>query len=398
MRSLATLFLVLIVTACGGGGGGGGGSDDVGGGPDPVPDPGPPPPPVPGDVSAAVLAAKMGRANRLLVGLGDTDLIDLQRQSLAIDIHERYLPDSGPGDFSWLDFSSADDPQGAYVNDVGAEADAAGAVPMFTLYGMAMSGDGNLATLDSQPLMQYYWSHVVLAFDRMAVYNKPVLVNFEPDFWGYVHGETGGDPTQRFAWVKVTPDCSNLPNNVVGVAQCLMKIARTHAPKALVGFPPADFSFGTPAVVDFMNRIHAQDADFIVQQTMDRDAGCYELKSAAGNCDQRIERNPYWNQAAFNTHFAETLQFHQGIGGLPIIWWQTPLGVASSSSGSTLHFRDNRVEYFLTHPEQLVAVGGVAVVFSAGQSQQTNINTDGHQFQDRLNGYLANPEALPITP
>ena len=88
--------------------------------------------------------------------------------------------------------------------------------------------------------------------------------------------------------------------------------------------------------------------------------------------------------------------WHTGIGDLPIVWWQTPLGVPSSVRGGTdYHFRDNREQYFLTHAGQLTAVGGLAVVFSTGEIHQTNINTDGGQYQALSSAYLASPAPLP---
>ena len=88
-------------------------------------------------------------------------------------------------------------------------------------------------------------------------------------------------------------------------------------------------------------------------------------------------------------------KYHDGLG-LPLIWWQTPLGVPSSTPGGTpQHYRDNRVHYFLTHPSELVAVGGVGVVFGAGWGTQTNITTDNGQFKTPSTAYQANPAPLP---
>jgi hypothetical protein len=58
-------------------------------------------------------------------------------------------------------------------------------------------------------------------------------------------------------------------------------------------------------------------------------------------------------------------------------------------------YRDNRVHYFLTHRAELTAVGGLGVVFSTGENHQTNITTDGGQFQSLSGAYLAAPVALP---
>jgi hypothetical protein len=52
------------------------------------------------------------------------------------------------------------------------------------------------------------------------------------------------------------------------------------------------------------------------------------------------------------------------------------------------------VHYFLTHPDQLTAVGGLGVVFTGGEIHQTNITTDGGQFQQLDNAYLGSSAAL----
>src|SRR5882757_7588272 len=76
-----------------------------------------------GSSSASALAAKLGRANRLLVGL-DANLSDIQSQSLKPDIYDRYLV--GVGANSWPTWNS---PSGDYVNVVASGADQVGAAP-----------------------------------------------------------------------------------------------------------------------------------------------------------------------------------------------------------------------------------------------------------------------------
>jgi hypothetical protein len=90
------------------------------------------------------------------------------------------------------------------------------------------------------------------------------------------------------------------------------------------------------------------------------------------------------------------LQYHSGLGNLPVIWWQTPMGLPSSTPGGTPnHYRDNREDYFLKHPSELTAVGGLAVVFSAGAANQASITTDGGQYQALSGAYLSAPAPLP---
>ena len=342
--------------------------------------------------------------NRLLIGLGTQGtagtLSAVLSQNLKPNIYERYVGGVGPGDWTTWDH-----PAGAYVSIVTGEADSLGAVPMFTLYQMAANGDGNLSGLGSSSFMSAYWANVRLLFQLIGVFGKPTLVNLEPDFWGYAQGHaSGGDPTKLFAYVNSNPECATLSNDVVGIAGCLMAMAHKYAPKAYVGFPPADWGDPTnPAgVIAFMNAIGAQHADFIVGQTLDRDAGCFETMNSAYSCSRNGTASGwYWDETNtatpnYSQHLAKILTWHHGIGGLPVIWWQTPLGVPSSApGGSANHFRNNTEHYFLTHASELTAVGGLGVVFGTGENHQTNITTDGGQFQALSGAYLGAPAAIP---
>ncbi len=385
-RRVLPIVLSLALAGCGGGGDSGGGAPNTGGSP-----------PTAGTGAAATLAARMGRPNRLMVGLGGgVAPSTMQAQGLTPDIHERYLVGAG-GSYDWPSWNS---PAGAYVNVVAAEADSVGAVPMFTLYQMASNGDGNLAGLSSTTFMSAYWANVVLMFQRLAIYDKPALVNFEPDFWGYVERQaTNSDPTKLFAYVNITPDCASLPNDATGLAACLVRIARKYAPKAVVGFSPSGWGGNSTAeVVSFMNKLGAAQADIVVMQTSDRDAGCFEAHTDA-DC-QRSGSGWYWDESNqthpnFQDHLQEALAYHQGIGGLPLVWWQTPMGVPAASYGSANHWRDNREHYFLTHASELTAVGGLGIVFGPGAGTQTSVTTDGGQYQTLSKAYLASPAALP---
>jgi hypothetical protein len=344
---------------------------------------------------AAALAKKLNRPARLLIGLGTGGAVSaIQSQGLKVDIYERYL---GTGD--WTSWNS---PPCDYVCVVAKAAVSVGAIPMYTQYQMANNGDGNLADINNSSFMGTYWSRLKLLYTDIAATGKPALVNLEPDFWGYVERQApNSDPTKLAAIVSSNPDCASLPNNVTGIAQCMIAMARKYAPQAYVGFPPSTWGGDTTAeVVTFMNAVGAQKADFIVEQTGDRDAGCFEVTPQPSEC-KRSGGPWYWDESNkthpnFADHLAVASQFHSGIGNLPIIWWQTPLGVPSSTpGGSDYHYRDDKVHYFLTHPSELTAVGGLAVVFGTGENHQTNITTDGGQFQNLNVEYFANPALLP---
>jgi hypothetical protein len=155
--------------------------------------------------------------------------------------------------------------------------------------------------------MKDYWDNTRLLFQQLASYGKPALVNFEPDFWGYAQ-RVSPDPTQMFVYVNTNPDCTSLPNTVAGLAACLIQTARQYAPQAYVGFPPSLFGDLLPTELTYMQKLGAGQADFVVMQTLDRDAGCFEAQSSAGNCI-RSGSGWYWDESNtsspnFNEHFA----------------------------------------------------------------------------------------------
>jgi hypothetical protein len=344
----------------------------------------------------AGLAASLGKPARLLVGLGSTDQSDIATQGITPDIFERYLLGAGQNlESGWQTWNS---PEGAYVNVVAGAADAVGAVPMYSLYMSTARGEDNLAYLGDSAFMAQYWHLAKLLFQRLAIYGKPALVSVEPDFWGFVESQApGGDPTKVAVQVTVEPDCAAYANDLTGLAACHIHLARTYAPKARIGFPPS--SWGAPSIdenIAFMKKVGVGGGDFTVMQTVDRDAGCYEA-GIDSNCTRPVS---YWDESNatspnFKEHLATAKKYRDGLGR-PLIWWQTPLGAPSNTPGGTAnHYRDNRVHYFLTHPSELVAVGGVGVVFGAGWATQTNITTDNGQFKQMSAAYLANPALLP---
>ena len=350
---------------------------------------------LPLDKRPAALAAAIGTPSRLLVGLGTVDLASVQAQSLQVDIYDQYLAGVGPA--AWPNYNS---PSGAYVQIVANNADCLGAVPMYTLYQMATNGDGNLSGLSDTSFMTQYWTNVRLLFTLLKTYGKPALVNFEPDFWGYAQ-RANSDPTKLLAQVSQVSggDCSTLSNDVVGVAGCLVQMARKYAPNAYVGFPPSMFSDVAATEKAYMKRIGADKADFAVMQTLDRDIGCIEAAYAPANCN-RVGDAKIWDESnltspSFKDHFTYARSYFEAIG-LPLLWWQTPLGVPSSTPGGSVGaFRDNRARYFLTHTTELTAAGGMGVVFSPGHPSQTTINSDAGQFKTLSTNYLAKTAPLP---
>jgi len=341
--------------------------------------------------ASAALVAKLGKPSRVLVGLGATSIDDMKSQDIHPDIVERYLVGVGAG--SWPTWNS---PDGAYVTFSAQAAEAYGAVPMFTLYQMTANGEGNLSGISDATFMDKYWGQVRLMYQRIAEWGKPALVNVEPDFWGFAASQAPGrDLTKMAAAVSGQPECATLPDTVAGLGQCFVQMGRKVAPKTMIGFPPAFWS-GTPVEVAAMMRAAgANQADFIVAQTSDRDAGCREAASPPAEC-QNGSAPFYWdasNKTSPNFHDSQKQysDYRAALGnGLPILWWQTPMGVPSDTPGGTdQHYRDNHVDYMLRNTQEYGDMHTFGIVFSAGGSHQTSISTDGGQFARLSAQYLA---------
>jgi hypothetical protein len=318
-----------------------------------------------------------------------------------IYILENYLYGLDGYSGSWTTWNTDSDGDGAFVNVFFDTAQAGGAVPMFTLYQMIASGmsDGGLGCLDNKTCVTNYFKDYKILLTRVASYGLPALIHIEPDMIGYAQlAAENNDPTTIAMQTSSISDCSDMPANLVGYVSCLVHMRDLYAPKAYIGFAPAAW-LGVQPAVEFMSAMGIAQGDYVSMQTLDRDVGCYE-----SNGDGCSGQSPtYWKDADFTEHLAETKLYHDTYN-LPIIWWQTPLGVPSTTAGRNPYadygYRDNRVQYFLTNTQKLVDAGGLGAVFGQGQGDQTDISTDimsdgSHQLKKLLTAYNASPVALP---
>jgi hypothetical protein len=351
-----------------------------------------------GLVRAADVAARLGRPARFLVGMGN-DLDDDHNKDgaytlgVTLDLHYAYLVGLA-GQGGWPDWNAG----GAFVDIMAGSADAHGVVPMFTLYQMAAWGEGNLDALTNDAFMAPYWSGARLLFQRLAAFGKPAVVHLEPDFWAFAQ-QRNGNPSAIPAHVTAhATECADLPNDLTGVGRCLVRLARRIAPKVVVGFHASAWAGSAAATAAYLGALGAKDADIVVVDTLDRDAGCFE--AAIDPACQRGGGPWYWDESnATSPNFKEHLAWARAISdglGRPLLWWQMPFGVPSDRPGGTPeHYRDNRVHYLFSHVPEFVAAGGVGAVFGVGAANQTYITTDGGQFRAAVSAYYAAPVPLP---
>jgi hypothetical protein len=348
--------------------------------------------------SARAITARLGRSPHFMIGMGN-DLAGDHNQDgaytvgVTLDLHYAYLVGL-QGQGGWPDWN----PNGSFVNIMTDTAASKGVVPMFTLYSMAAWGEGNLDALTNSGYMSAYWSGARLLFQRLALFDRPAVVHLEPDFWGFLQ-QRRPDPKSQAVLIRTfAPECGDLPEDATGMGRCLVRLSRQIAPKVVIGFHASSWAGSPGAVTSYLNSLGAQEADIVVVETLDRDAGCFEARVDPG-C-QRGGGPWYWDEGNqrspnFREHLAWARAIFDGVSR-PILWWQMPFGVPSDTpGGSPGRYRDNRVRYLFAHVNEFVQAGGVGAVFGVGAINQTTINSDGGQFRSAVGTYFANKTPLP---
>ncbi|HXK16747.1 MAG TPA: hypothetical protein VNG33_03000 [Polyangiaceae bacterium] len=346
-----------------------------------------------GKSTAAEIARKLGREPNFLIGMGNDlpkdymwDHSGIYTLGSPLDLHYIYLVNG------WQDWNP-----GGYFAQIIAKVDVSkNTTPMSTLYTITGNGENNFATLVDDKYMSAYWTAAKLLMQRYAELDTPALVHVEPDFWAYAQQKSGGDPSTVPA--HLSPDCADLPADVSGMARCWIKLARDNAPKVVVALHASEWGGGSGNDVgEFLNKLGVAEADLVVIDILDRDAGCFE----DGKLAQCMRSGKFYLDETNKTspNYSERLDFAKQVStttGKPILWWQLPFGVPSDTPGGTPgHFRDNKVHYLFSHVQEFVDAGGVGATFGGGAGDQTFVDTDGGQFKDAVKAYDAAPVPLP---
>jgi len=313
---------------------------------------------------------------------------------------------SGPGCAWWGCWQYDVPPPGDYVRTFASTWTTAkpAQVPMITYYQLLQSSgvaqgapEVQQAATDATFMARYFadWRFLL-----QQIGTTKALLHIEPDFWGFAE-QLAEDATTLPAAVASanSEDCGALPNTIAGMGRCMIGMTRKYAPHAKVGLHASawstnvDVSLNTSATLDvaaearktaaFLAACGEASADFVVVETSDRDAGYY----------QTVESKDTW----WDDTNAKLPNFHQDFAWVtaltealaePALWWQTPLGNMQQNETAD-HYQDNRVDYFLTHTNELAAAHGVGVAFGPGAAGQTTPETDGGNFVAKANAYFS---------
>ena len=327
----------------------------------------------------------------------------------------------GCGTEWWGTWQWDQDPPGRFASDFVSATAIAGLRPMFTYYLLFPAAQRRLGISEGAPEV------TVAARDRafMTAYlddfrfflrqvgNAPAIVHVEPDFWGYAQhaaraaGVDAHGLQAAVASANAT-DCAAAENSIAGLGRCMISMVRTYAPNALVSLHGSAWASGFDCVsnrsalvdvavearktADFLLAAGAECADLVVVDLSDRDAGWYQRQSPPRDSwlDATDAALPSFTQAfTWSRALAER-------AGKKVLWWQIPVG--NMSLGNTCGaWQDNKLDYFLDHPDRVAASGAVGMAFGSGASCQTDPDSDGGHLRARA-AALAGTGGQPLGP
>lgn len=349
---------------------------------------------------------------KLLVGASMTNAIaarapfTLRYQYLAGGLAPGTAPcstcDAACGGDWWGCWQDTSLPPGEFVRRFVADAKARGMIPMITYYLVLVAadwseGEDEVTALNDAARATRIFND--LRFMLQQVGAERALVHLEPDFWGYAQ-RVNADPSAIPAKVKLgnPTDCADEPDTFVGLGRCFTRMVRRYAPNAKVGLHASAWSTGQDvflskdAALDvaaeaaktarFLSAC-APDADFIALDASDRDASWYQ---------QVQGRDTWWDATnAQLPNFRRAFTWARALADAadkPVLWWQLPVGHAGLDDTRN-RYRDNRVEYFFAHPDEVAASGALGFAFGAGESAQTSPMTDDDFLVGRVQALSA---------
>ncbi|WP_225097449.1 RICIN domain-containing protein [Streptomyces sp. CoH27] len=239
-------------------------------------------------------------------------------------------------------------------------------------------GPGEVKAINRTDLLTRYLNDYRFFLQKIGTSHD--AIDLEPDFWGYVRSL--GNPHQVPAQVTASnpTDCGSQENSATGLAQCLISMAHKYAPNTAAGLHLSCFDWQTntqACVKDYAN-LGAKNADFLVTDVSDRDAGWY-AQPAHGGSDH------FWN----DQKAAATLQFYKTMAesvGKPVVLWQIPVG--NMAQNNTLnHYKDDKVDWFFGHMDQVANAHIAGLLFGPGQQEQTTAETDGGNLISKTTAY-----------
>ncbi|MDX2965326.1 RICIN domain-containing protein [Streptomyces acidiscabies] len=239
-------------------------------------------------------------------------------------------------------------------------------------------GPGEVKAINRTDLLTKYLNDYRFFLQKIGTSQD--AIDLEPDFWGFARslGNLHQVPAQVTA--SNPTDCGSQENSASGLAQCLISMARKYAPNTAVGLHLSCFNWESDlqaCVKDYAD-LGAKNADFLATDVSDRDAGWY-AQPAHGGSDH------FWNdqKAAASLKFWKTMA--ESVGK-PVVLWQIPVGNMAGNN-TPGHFKDDKVDWFFGHMDQVANAHIAGLMFGAGWTEQTTPETDGGNLINKTIAY-----------
>ncbi|WP_078661667.1 RICIN domain-containing protein [Streptomyces sp. NRRL B-24484] len=239
-------------------------------------------------------------------------------------------------------------------------------------------GPGEVQAINRTDLLTRYLNDYRFFLQKIGTSHD--MIDLEPDFWGYVRSL--GNPHQVAAQVKAAnpTDCGSQENSATGLAQCMIAMGHKYAPNTGIGLHLSCFDWqqNTPQCVKDYADLGAKNADFLVTDVTDRDAGWYALPAHGS-------KNTYWNDQKGFAALAFYKTMTESVGK-PVVLWQVPLGNMAQSNTPD-HYKDDKVDWFFSHLSQAADAHVGGILFGAGWQEQTTPETDGGNLINKTIAY-----------
>ncbi|HEY8985039.1 MAG TPA: RICIN domain-containing protein [Streptomyces sp.] len=239
-------------------------------------------------------------------------------------------------------------------------------------------GPGEVKAINRTDLLTRYLNDYRFFLQKIGTSHD--AIDLEPDFWGYVRSL--GNPHQVPAQVTSAnaTDCGWQENSATGLAQCLISMTHKYAPNASVGLHLSCFNWqtDTPGCVKDYGDLGAKNADFLVTDVSDRDAGWYAQPAHGGI-------NSYWTDQKAATALAFYKTMSESVGK-PVVLWQIPVGNMAQNN-TYQHYQDDKVDWLFSHMNEVADAHVAALLFGSGQGEQTTPETDGGNLVNKTTAY-----------
>src|SRR2546421_5063516 len=286
-----------------------------------------------------------------------------------------------------------------------------GYFPVFSYYELLQStpssganeSDRDFNNLNNAATMNAYYANFVLLLHQAATYGGQVIVQVEPDLWGYLEQRAGsGTAASLSARVKSSgyADVAGIDDTAQGFAGALLHLRDKYAPNVLLATHASLWASGIDIGTNTNTSVSAShEADLVAaflnsagvasnpwgttfnlvfNDVADHDAGWWELVNHGGAhwWDRTNAKLPNFNQ-----WLAWMTELHARTAR-PLIEWKVPVGnqYYLTENNTDGHYQDNRAEIFLANTAVLQAAGIQAVLFgagNAGSTTYTNAKSDG---------------------